>query len=260
MYKVYAICVILILILFSCSSNDQFVLEEETPESLLAKSRAAYDNSNYDESIKMANLLLDHFPTSDLHVEAQLVMAKSMGGNEKFEDQLDLLLRLLKENIIPEKVPLIYVQIAEFYEGAAVWNPGNVTSDTSDFIKAAKFYRKAVFYPNSNDDVTKSYALYRTGFMYTKANDIVKAKQAYGQVVDSYPQSPSAALARTNLLDPTNTEDIQPEPMIASQQESTGLQTDESGGSIADSLGLNLPVDEDESPVIIDTTQAIIPE
>jgi tetratricopeptide (TPR) repeat protein len=262
MYKVYAICVILILLLFSCSSNDQFVLEEETPESLLAKSRAAYDNGNYDESMKMAKLLLEHFPTSDLHVEAQLVTAKSMGGNEKFEDQMDLLLRLLKENIIPEKVPLIYVQIAEFYEDAAVWNPGNVTSDTSDFIKAAKFYRKAVFYPNSNDDATKSYALYRTGFMYTKAKDIVKAKQAYGQVVDSYPQSPYAALARQKLLDPTNTEDIQPEPMIASQQEgtSTGLQTDASGGSIADSLGLNLPVDEDESPVIIDTTQAIIPE
>ena len=260
MYKVYMICVILILILFSCSSNEQFVIEEETPESLLARSRAAYDNGNYDESMTMATLLLEYFPTSDLHVEAQLVMAKSMGGKEKFEDQMDLLLRLLKENIIPEKVPLIYVQIAEFYEDAAVWNPGNITSDTSDFIKAAKFYRKAVFYPNSNDNATKSYALYRTGFMYTKAKDIEKAKQAYGQVVDSYPQSPYATLARQKLLDPTNTEDIQPEPLIASQQESTGLQTDASDRSIADSLGLNLPVDEDESPIIIDTTQAIIPE
>jgi tetratricopeptide (TPR) repeat protein len=250
----------LILILFSCSSNEQFVLEEETPESLLARSRAAYDNGNYDESIQMANFLLENFPTSDLHVEAQLVMANSLGGKEKFEDQMDLLLRLLKENIIPEKVPLIYVQIAEFYEDAAVWNPGNVTSDTSDFIQAAKFYRKAVFYPNSNDVATKSYALYRTGFMYTKANDIEKAKQAYGQVVDSYPQSPYASLARKKLLDPTNTEDIQPEPLIASQQESSELQTDVSDRSIADSLGLDLPVDEDESPIIIDTTQAIIPE
>ena len=48
--------------------------------------------------------------------------------------------------------------------------------------------------------------------------------------------------------------------MIASQQESPVLQTDASDRSLADSLGLSLPVDEDESPIIIDTTQAIIPE
>ena len=210
----------------------------------------------------MATILLENFPTSDLHVDAQLIMAKSMGGKEKFEDQLDLLLRVLKENIIPEKVPLIYVQIAEFYEGAAIWNPGNITSDTSDFTKAAKFYRKAVFYPNSNDDVTKAYALYRAGFMYTRSNDIEKAKQAYGQVLDSYPQSPYAALARKKLLDPTNTEDIQPEPMIASEQ--TGDQTispeSATGRSITDSLGLDLPSDQYEEPVIIDTTQAELPD
>lgn len=188
-------------------------------------------------------------------------MAKSLGGKEKFEDQLDLLLRVLKENIIPEKVPLIYVQIGEFYEGAAVWNPGNVTSDTSDYIKAAKYYRKAVFYPNSNDDVTKAYALYRAGFMYTKAKDIEKAKQAYGQVIDSFPQSPYASLARTKLLDPTNTQDIQPEPLLATQQPGTSLSPeDAAGGSITDSLGLDLPADQYEEPIIIDTTQAILPD
>lgn len=262
MYKMNGICIVLIFVLFSCSSREGFVLDEETPESILARSKTAYDNKNYDESIKMGTILLENFPTSDLHVDVQLVMAKALGGKEKFEDQLDLLLRILKENIIPERVPLIYVQIAEFYEGAAVWNPGNVTTDTSDFIKAAKYYRKAVFYPNSNDDVTKAYALYRTGFMYTKANDIEKAKQAYGQVIDSFPQSPYAALAKKKLLDPTNTEDIQPEIMIASQQPGTDAISGDgtTSVSITDSLGLDLPADQYEEPVIIDTTQAILPD
>jgi tetratricopeptide (TPR) repeat protein len=245
---------------FSCSSNDQFVMEEQTPEAILTRAQAAYENDNYDESIQMATYLLENFPTSDLHVDAQLVMAQALGGKEKFEDQMDLLLRLLKENIIPEKVPLIYVQLGEFYEHAAVWNPGNVTTDTSDYVEAARFYRKAVFYPNSNDDVTKAYALYRAGFMYTKANDIEKAKQAYSQVMDSYPQSPYADLARQKLLDPTNTEDIQPAPLIASQEGDQTISPDDAGTSLADSLGLDLQPDEDEAPIIIDTTQSIIPE
>ena len=126
MFKLYGLSILLIFLLFSCSSKEGLVLDEETPESLLAKAQTAYANENYDESINLVQMMLDNFPTTDLHIDAQLLMAKSLGGMEKFEDQLDLLLRVLKENIIPEKVPLIYTQIAEFYEHAAIWNPGNV--------------------------------------------------------------------------------------------------------------------------------------
>jgi len=264
MYKVYGICIIIILFLFSCSSKEGLILEEETPETLLARSKSAYQNNNYQESIKISNYLLENFPTSDLHIDAQLVMAKSLGGEEKFEDQLDLLLRMLKENIIPEKVPLIYVQIAEFYEDASKWNPGNVTNDTSDYIKAATFYRKAVFYPNSNDNATKAKALYRTGLMYAKAQDLVKAKQAYGQVLESFPQSPYEPLARQKLLDPSNTTELSIEPTlpvetaVAGQTEVAPDATDQP--SISDSLGLDLPRDQYEEPVIIDTTQAELPD
>jgi tetratricopeptide (TPR) repeat protein len=268
MFKFYGIGILAAFLFFSCSSKEGLVLEEETPESLLGKAQAAYDNQNYEESMHLAQVLLDNFPTTDLHVNAQLLMAKSLGGKEKFEDQLDLLLRILKENIIPEKVPLIYTQIAEFYEGAAVWNPGNVTNDTTDYIKAARYYRKAVFYPNSNDNATKAKALYRTGLMYAKANDLVKAKQAYGQVIDSFAESPYASLARTKLLDPTNTEELIPQPILTPETAVAGGETDvESGsarsavsGSISDSLGLELPSTEDEEPVIIDTTQAELPD
>lgn len=264
MLKLFGICIVSAFLLFACSSQEGLILEEASPETILSSAQTAFDNKNYDESIRLVKYLLENFPTSDLHIDAQLLMAQSLGGKEEFEDQLDLLLRVLKENIIPEKVPLIYVQIAKFYEGAAIWNPGNVTTDTSDFVKAATYYRRAVFYPNSDDQATKSMALYRAGFMYTKANDIDLAKKAYAQVVESFPQSPYAPLAKKKLLDPTDKTDLVPAPVIPGGEAVAG-QTEsqpglEDGSIISDSLGLDLRIEQEEEPLIIDTTQAIIPE
>ena len=121
------------------------VLENETPESLLQKSEVAFQNGNYDESIELAQLMFDNFPTSDLHIDAQLLISKTLGAQEKYEDQFDLLLRILKENIIPEKVPTIYMQIGEFYENSARWNPGTVTVDSIDYTNAASFIKKPFF-------------------------------------------------------------------------------------------------------------------
>ena len=80
--------------------------------------------------------MMDHFPTSDLHIDAQLLISKTLGAQEKYEEQFDLLLRVLKENIIPERVPIIYTQIAEFYEkGLGV---------KQNIAKALYYYRKAL--------------------------------------------------------------------------------------------------------------------
>jgi len=201
--------VILITAFVGCGgSKDDLILEDETPESLLQKGEIAYSNGNYDQSVKLAQLMLDHFPTSDLHIDAQLLISKSLGGQEKYEDQFDLLLRILKENIIPEKVPNIYLQIGEFYENSARWNPGTVTSDSADFTNAADYYKKAVFYPNSDDRSTKANALYRMALMHAKLNDIEVASKAYQEVITIYPESPYSTLARTKLADPTNTDEL----------------------------------------------------
>jgi tetratricopeptide (TPR) repeat protein len=204
-----AIAFMIIATLICCgSSKEELILENETPESLLQKSELAYQNGKYDDSAQLAQLLLDYFPTSDLHIEAQILIAKNYGGKEEYEEQFDLLLRILKENIIPEKVPIIYSQIALFYENAARWNPGTVTTDSVDFHKAADFYRKAVFYPNSEDTQTKAMSLYRMALMYAKLNQIETASKAYQEVVNTYPSSPYSTLARTKLANPANTEEL----------------------------------------------------
>jgi len=212
------ITIIIITALLGCgSSKEELNMENETPESMLQRSANAYQNGNYEESVKLAQLLIDHFPTSDLHIEAQLLIAKDLGALEEYEKQFDLLLRILKENIIPEKVPSIYAQIAGFYENAARWNPGTVTSDSVDFQKAAEFYRKAVFYPNSEDNATKAMALYRMALTYAKLDDFETAGKAYQEVITTYPSSPYSTLARTKLTDPANTEEL-PLPAVTETQ------------------------------------------
>lgn len=271
MLKKFFIPVAILLFMFGCSSKEGIVLEDETPESLLQKANVAYDNKDYPQAINISQMLLDNFPTTDLHIDAQLLIAKSLGGEEKFEDQFDLLLRILKENIIPERVPQIYMQIAEYYEHAAVWNPGNVTSDTLDLKEAAHYYRKAVFYPNSEDRVVKAKALYRAALMNAKIGKVDIAKKAYAQVIESYPESPYSTLARTKLMDPTNTEELaitpemlaqpQAEKPVAAEQPppKAAAETSALPQAVSDSLNLQLPTDQSDQPVIIDTTQTILP-
>jgi tetratricopeptide (TPR) repeat protein len=258
-------------------SKDEIVIDDETPESLIQKGEVEFVNGNYDQSIKLAQLMLDNFPTSDLHIDAQLLISNTLGAQEKYEDQFDLLLRILKENIIPEKVPLIYMQLGEFYENSAKWNPGDVTTDSVDFSNAADFYKKAVFYPNSEDRYTKANALYRMGLMHAKLNEIEVASKAYQELITVYPESPYSSLARTKLSDPTNTDEL-PLPTAAATSpmptaEGTGTATDEQEVPaeqpedqppalitpvVEDQPGqIELPPDDSEEPSILDSLQTI---
>jgi tetratricopeptide (TPR) repeat protein len=207
----YFFILIFLYLAISCGSSKQEIdMEDETAESIMQKSQAAIDSKNYDEALKLDSLMLLNFPTSDLHIDAQLNMAKALGGKEEYEQQLDLLLRILQENIVPEKVPSIYAQIGEHYEDAALWNPNTVTSDSMDWAKAAQYYRKAVFYPDSDDDATKAKSLYRAALLYAKLNQIDVAARAYDQTIAFYPESIYSAMAKIKLRDPGNTDEIDP--------------------------------------------------
>jgi tetratricopeptide (TPR) repeat protein len=265
------IIIIITTALLGCgSSKEELNMENETPESMLQRSANAYQSGNYEESVQLAQLLIDHFPTSDLHIDAQLLIARDLGALEEYEQQFDLLLRILKENIIPEKVPSIYAQIAAFYENAARWNPGTVNTDSVDFQKAAEFYRKAVFYPNSEDNATKAMALYRMALTYAKLDDIETASKAYEEVITTYPSSPYSTLARTKLTNPANTEEL-PLPTPAETQVAGGEAAAAAPGVQPEVASppektieekapgqIELPAEETgEEPSIIDSLQTI---
>jgi tetratricopeptide (TPR) repeat protein len=267
---------LLVSALLGCGgSKDEIVIDEETPESLMQKGEVAFSNGNYEQSIKLSQLMLDNFPTSDLHIDAQLLISKTLGAQEKYEEQFDLLLRILKENIIPEKVPLIYVQIGEFYENSARWNPGDVTTDSLDISNAAGYYKKAVFYPNSDDRYTKASALYRMALMHAKLNEIEVASKAYQELITTFPESPYISLARTKLADPTNTDELplpeavatstvpsSEEPPAGEQAPQQQTPEDDAPATLTpvadDQPGeLELPADDSEEPSILDSLQTI---
>jgi len=264
--SVYLI-ILSILFLAGCGGKKGMVIEGESPDLILEKGNQAYQEGQYDKTMQYCQYILDNFPTSDLHIDTQLLMARTLGVQEKFEEQMDLLLRVLKENIIPGRVPRIYIQIGEFYEHAARWNPGNVTSDTLDLEQAIKYYHKAVAYPNSDDRSAKAAALYRVGLLHAKIHEMEMAVNAYQQLVQSFPESPYSILAKTKLLDPNNTDEL-PLPTLtqttAEKQPVPGTQTPAGGEqqmrdlitpTRSDSQQVQLQTEDLEKPVFSDSTQ-----
>ena len=259
--------ILAILMFFACSGKKGVVVEGDDPNLMLEKAEKLYQEQEYDQTMQYCQYILDNFPTTDLHIDTQLLMARTLGSQEKFEEQMDLLLRVLKENIIPERIPQVYIQIGEFYEHAARWNPGNVTSDTLDLEQAVKYYRRAVSYPNSQDRAAKAAALYRIGLLNAKINEMDMAKNAYQQIIDIYPESPYSILAKTKLLDPTNTEELAlPKPVSGSGSgQAGGTQTETSGDeqlkdiiapSVSDSTQIKALPEDLEKPVYSDSTQS----
>ncbi len=263
--KYFLILIFLYLVISCGSSKSELDLEEETAETMLQKSNAAIESKNYDEALKLDSLMLLNFPTSDLHIDAQLNMAKALGGKEEYEQQLDLLLRILQENIVPEKVPSIYTQLGEHYEDAALWNPNTETNDSLDWAKAAQYYRKAVFYPDSDDDATKAKSLYRAALLYAKLSQIEVAARAYEQTIAFYPESIYSAMAKIKLRDPSNTEEIDPnseqlsgfvEPSPVEHDEEVFIEPESTDEEIKDMID----IPQDTTVTDIPTTEEMAPE
>lgn len=200
---------LLFLGFMGCSSNKEADKEERiSPEEMYEQGNRQLDAGNYAEAIQIYESLLNNYPTSDLHIDTQLKIAAAYGKQEEFEKQMSVLSRLLKENIIPEKVPGIYVQIGKFYERAATFNPGTVTSDTSDYLKAINYYKKAFSYQDSKDKNAKAEASYRRALSEAKIGQYDQAKTDYGIVVDYFPSSTYALLAALKLVDVSNTAEL----------------------------------------------------
>ena len=99
--KISVIISILLFTVFACSSKkeaDKEILMNDVEMYELGGSRLA--EGRYDEAISTYEKLLTAFPTSDLHIDSQLKIAAAYGLMENFEEQMNIISRVLKENII----------------------------------------------------------------------------------------------------------------------------------------------------------------
>ena len=192
-----------------CSSNKGVKdAEQITDQEMLDTGNNQLAAGNYQEAVNTYKSMMFRFPTSDLHIKAQLKIAEAYGKAEDYEAQMDALLTLLKENIIPEEVPQIYVQIGQFYEQAALFNPGNVSTDTSDYKTAIEYYKKASVYQDSEDKNSKAAGLYRQALVEAKIGAFNEAAKHYQLVRDTYPESDFAVLAAIKLQNPQDTSEL----------------------------------------------------
>ncbi len=175
---------------------------------MMALADKKFEQGDYKSALEFYNRLLLDFPTSDLHIDAQLKMAEAYGRMDRFEDQMDLLLRLVRENIIPNEIPRIYIQFGKFYERSATFNPGIVTNDSMDYRKALDYYKLATKYEDSNDKEAKAEATYRRGLVEAKIGDINAAIAQYQMVPSLYPDSPFSVLAQMKLKNPEDVSEL----------------------------------------------------
>jgi len=214
--------ILLLLFLVSCGSKKKGLeLNQMNDQELLTLASSQYKAGDAKGALKTSDRLLMAFPTSNLHIETQLLMAKAYGTLDRYEEQMSLLLRLLRENIIPGYSPQIFVQIGKFYERAALFNPGLVTSDTSDYRLALDYYDKALNYPDSDDQQAKSEAQFRRGMVEAKIGEINAAIEEYKLVLKNFPQSEFSLLAQLKLKDPGNVSELKTDDLSIAEYRSS---------------------------------------
>ncbi|MGD9897582.1 MAG: tetratricopeptide repeat protein [Calditrichaceae bacterium] len=257
--KMASILALILIFATGCIFGKKKGVESEqiTAEELLQAGNDEFNAGKYDEAIKTYESLLLKFPTSDLHIETQLKMADAYGAMDKYEEQMDLLLRLLKENIIPDRVPRIYTQIGRFYERAALFNPGIITSDSSDYQLAIRYYEKAVKYPDSEDLFSKSEAQYRKALVKAKTGMTNEAVNEYKKLPILYPESMFSILARIKLLNPEDSKELPTDASsLKNYKEQLGLSSETGAEPVSSKPGKVVPVDEAASSDL----KQIVPE
>jgi tetratricopeptide (TPR) repeat protein len=196
------VSIILILLVAGCSKKNAKTVEGNTPEELLAYADGAFNSGDYESAFLAYGVIFDQYPTSREYIDAAIGMSRCYGEFEDYNKSFEMLYNLLKENLIPSKVPQIYNVIGDFYERSAGISQQLTGYGTPDYKTAIGFYRKAIDYPNSEDQKAKSYSQYKIGSLYIKMAEYDSALQALQKTIDEYPaqQWASVAQEKTGLL------------------------------------------------------------
>lgn len=191
----------LLMFLFSCSSKTvkEEIPEEQVPTSLLELGDAFYAEGNYENAFRAYGSIYNNYPTSREYIDAAIGLSKTYGKLENYEKKFDILYALLRENLIPSKVPDVYNAIAEFYVESAGISEQLTGEDSGDYLTAISYYDKAIKYPNSEDPNAKSYAQFKIGEVYELLNNYNEAIAAYKGTIGNYADSEWAQKAEENI-------------------------------------------------------------
>ena len=190
------------LALLACGQRKVNVSPEEglNAPALLEKANQLYMDGNTKEAFRNYSMIYKRYPTSREYIDAVLGLSRCYNDLGEYEEGMDLLLNLLRENIIPSRVPEIYNEMAKYYEiNAGISSEAGISDEAQDFRKAIELYKKAIEYPNSEDENAKAYAQYRIGELYLNLMKFKEAATALQATKRDYPNTIWAQRAEQRL-------------------------------------------------------------
>ncbi len=201
--KCVSIFVVFILIIAgSCSKKEAAVksMEGLEPPQLLEKANKSYAQGNMDDAIEAYEIIYTRYPTSREYISAVLGMARAYNNMGEFERGFSLLYNLIRENMVPSRVPEIYNEMARYYEVTAAYSKeAGISREGEDYQKAIEYYKKAIDYPNSDDAEAKSYAQFQIGELEMKMDNYDQAALAYQSTMYRFSGTEWAQLAEQRM-------------------------------------------------------------
>lgn len=192
---------VFILFFSGCGKKEirKTVPGEQNTSTLIEQADQYYASGDYESAFNTYEYIYNNFPTSREYIDAAIGLSKCYGKRDNYEKKFDILYELLRQNLIPSKVPEVYNEIAGFYEQSAGISEQLTGEGTNDYRTAIEYYEKALNYPNSEDLNAKGKAQYKIGSLYDRLDDFEKAIEAYQNVVNNYSTTPWALNAQENI-------------------------------------------------------------
>jgi tetratricopeptide (TPR) repeat protein len=199
----FLIILTFIFLIVSCGKKEvrSPIPEGGKPTELLKYGDQFYQSGDYGNAFRAYGIIYYDYPSSREYIDAAIGLSKCYGAMQSYEKQFEILYNLLRENLIPTKVPGVYNAVAEFYERSAGISEQLTGEGTNDYKTAVTYYTRAINYPNSDDQNAKSFAQFKIGTLYEKMKDYPKAIEAYESTLNSYQGTEWALRAEQNILD-----------------------------------------------------------
>ena len=199
----FLLLITLVLLAASCGKKEvrNTTPEDERPAELLKYGDQFYLSGDYENAFRSYGIVYYDYPSSREYIDAAIGLSKCYGTMQSYEKQFEILYNLLRENLIPTKVPGVYNAVAEFYERSAGISEQITGEGSNDYKTAINYYTKSIQYPNSDDLEAKSFAQYKIGKLFEKLKDYPKAIEAYETTLNTYQGTEWALRAEQSILD-----------------------------------------------------------
>ena len=154
--------------LFTFSSNESYASNSE--DELFLVTQKAFEDGFYDVAIRYIQQLLQDYPHTDKHVQAELLLGQCYFFKNQYLKSYEIFQRLLKY---------------DEYKDATLFWLGETYLKGADYKQAQKQYKQLIeIYPNS---VYTPQATYSLGWSYFEQNKLKKAKEIFQKLVLSFP-------------------------------------------------------------------------